>query len=137
MWLIGRRDKLMGHLCDGPTNISPVTPFSELSPYHTGHPTRPKELLYLCGTGWPRVCCSCTAQVGRHCIVPYHTGGPAGRAILYLYCTGRPRAMTHGSPYHIYHLPIWVIHLNTFDMELTIYVWDSFFNVNSMVMFVL
>jgi len=44
--------------------------------------------------------------------------------------------MTHGSPYHIYHLPIWVIHLNTFDMKLTIYVWDSFFNVNSTVMFV-
>jgi hypothetical protein len=97
---------------------------------------RPKVLLCLCGTGWPRVYCTCTAWVGWRCIVPYHTGGPAGCAILYLYCTGWLRAMTHSSPYHIYHLPIWVIHLNTFDMELTIYVWDSFFNVNSTVMFV-
>jgi len=37
---------------------------------------------------------------------------------------------------HIYHLPIWVIHLNTFNMEHIIYVWDSFYNMNSMVMFV-
>jgi len=55
---------------------------------------------------------------------------------LYLCGMGCPRSITHGSPYHIYHLPIWVMHLNTFDMEHTIYVQDSFFNVNSTVMFV-
>ena len=45
------------------------------------------------------------------------------------------RSFTHCSPYHIYHLPIWVMYLNTFDVEHIIYVQDSFFNMNSMVMF--
>ena len=79
--------------------------------------------LYLYGTGRPTL----------HCTIPHGSAG----AVVYLYHTARPKAMTHGSPYHIYHLPIWVMHLNTFDMELTIYVQDSFFNVNSTVMFVL
>jgi hypothetical protein len=47
-----------------------------------------------------------------------------------------PRSFTHHSFYHISHLPIWVMHLNTFDVEHIIYVWNSFFNVNSMVVFV-
>ena len=79
--------------------------------------------------------CTHMAWVGQGCSVPvpHRSAG----AVVHLYHTVWPRAMTHGSPYHIYHLPIWVIHLNTFDMELTIYVQDSFFNVNWMVMFVL
>ena len=31
------------------------------------------------------------------------------KAVLYLYHTARPRSITHSSPYHIYHLPIWVM----------------------------
>ena len=62
--------------------------------------------------------------------------GPA-EAVLYLYHTAQPRSFTHHSLYHIYHLPIWVMHLNTFDIEHSIDVQDSFFNMNSMVIFVL
>ena len=88
-----------------------LKPFSELCSYHMGHPTSAKGMIVPM---WHRL----------------------AKAVLYLYHTARPRSITHSSPYHIYHLPIWVMHLNTFDMEHTIYVQDSFFNVNSMVMFV-
>jgi hypothetical protein len=43
-------------------------------------------------------------------------------------------AQLRGSLYHIYHLPILVMHLNAFDMEHITYVWDSFFNMDSTVM---
>jgi len=89
----------------------PLNPFSDISCTTWASQCQLKGWLYLCGMGRP--------------------------CILYLYHTGWLRSITHGSPYHIYHLPIWVTHLNTFDMEHTIYVWDSFFNVNLTVMFVL
>ena len=117
-------------------------------PIHTGHPTSAEGVivsvwhgsaegvLYPYGTGPPTPHCTIPHRsAGQPCNIVHIWHGLAG-AILYLYCTGWPRTMTHDSPYHIYHLPIWVMHLNTFDMELTIYVRGSFFNVNSTVMFV-
>ena len=169
-------------------NLITLTPFSELCPYHIGHPTlqwlNPHDhsisakgvivpvrhrwasaILYLYHTDQPRpvaftvwklpewssfmsgksccqierepclsLYCTHTTQVGQCNIVPVPHG--SAEIVLYSYHIAQQRSITHGSPYYIYHLPIWVMHLNTFDMEHTIYVWDSFFNVNSMVMFV-
>jgi len=63
--------------------------------------------------------CTHMAQVGWGCSVPVLHG--LVRAVAYLYHMAKPRAITHGSPYHIYHLPIWVRHLIW-----SIYVWDPF-----------
>ena len=104
-----------------------ISPFSENS--RTTHTTQhwPKEWFYPFHMGWLMLYCT---QPMLYCTIPHD-------AILYLYHTGQPRSFMHGSPYHIYHLPIWVMHLNTFDMEHIIYIWDSFFNMNSTVMFIL
>jgi hypothetical protein len=45
-------------------------------------------------------------------------------------------SVSHFSKFSILLDLIQVMHLNTFDMKHIIYVWDSFFNVNSIVMFV-
>jgi hypothetical protein len=89
---------------------------------------------------------------GLHCVSYrlYHTGHPMparglivpapyslAKAVLYLYHMGQPRSFTHGSPYHIYYLPILVIYLHAFDMEHIIYVCDLVFNENSTICFVI
>ena len=69
------------------------TPFSEMYPYHMGHPMPAREVIVPYHTGWLRLYCTHTTRVGQHYIVavphglaeailyPYHTGW------LMLYCT--------------------------------------------------
>jgi hypothetical protein len=56
-------------------------------------------ILQLYHTGRPRLHCTHTTWLGWGYIVPVPHGQPV-----------------YGSPYHIYHLPILVIHLYMFDM---------------------
>jgi hypothetical protein len=87
------------------------TPFSEMYLYHTGHPAWQWPNPHGPPITGQRGDCTCTTRVDQHYIVAV-PDGPA-KAILYLYHMGQPM---YGSPYHIYHLPILVIHLHIFDM---------------------